>query len=528
MKNKSVKDSSHVSFGKKIGSAFGKAGNKTLNGIEKVGNKLPHPFYMFIILTLIVMVVSTILSFAIPNGVKLYDVYADGEKQDEYVAKFTNMFSGESIIWWLSNFITNFTGLSTVGVVLITVLCTTTAEKSGLIDVSLKKMVSSVSSKILTPTVIAMGTISSVASDAGYIILIPLAGVLFQKAGRHPLTGMVAMFAGVSAGFAANIIPASSEALLASSGNDFLGKEVFTVLSNWYFTMFLILVYTSAGWFVTEKIVDKRINARWKIDADADIAIESEGKSKKYKLTKLERKGMWFVLGFVTIYLTGIVLMMAIPGGPFSAPFYSNIEDGLLAKFLAAGKEHEEAVKLAAAAASKYDILSHLVLIIAFLFLGLGISFGFASKNFKSGKDVINALTFAIKRSAITLIIFVVLAQFVNALSMSKMDMVLAYFIGAGAANLDPVASLFLFVVVVAIINMFMGSLSAKWFIIGPIFLAALEQAGIAPSAIMMAYRVGDSSTNIISPVMTYFPLVLVYCQEWLKKKIKNNSELGH
>ncbi|AHF57724.1 AbgT family transporter [Spiroplasma eriocheiris] len=504
-----------LKFRVKFSASFGKIGNKTLNGIEWLGNKLPKPFYLFIYLTLIIMVLAMILHFVFPEGITIYNIYVRENQQVEkvYQLKFFNLFSGEGIIWWLTNFITNFTGLVTIGVVLITTLCITVAEKSGFIDVSLRKMASRVPKVLLTPVCILIGCISSVASDAGYLILIPLAGVLYYKANRHPLVGIVAMFAGVSAGFAGNLIPASSEFLLTSSTNSFFNKEVMNALSNWYFTMLLIPIYTLVGWFVTDKIVEKRIINRYAHMATIDEFEINGVQQERFKLTKEERRGMWFVLGFTLIYLAITLIMMFVPYAPFNAPFNPEFSAALNAK--------------APGLANQYSILPHLVLVIAFLFLGIGLAYGYAAKTFKTKDDFTETLTFGLKRSASTLVIFLVMSQFIATLSKTKLDMAGAYYLGQGIQGINPTLTIFIFVVLIAFINLFMGSLSAKWFVLGPIFAIALEQAGIHPAATVMAYRVGDSATNIISPIMTYFPLVLMYGQNWIKKEHHADFKIG-
>lgn len=491
-------------------------GNKTLNGIERAGNKLPRPFFLFVYLIIILMFLSLIFYFAFPNGVDLQNVYDknQGKILDSLNVKFYNFFSSEGIIWWLKNFIPNFMSLSTIGIVLITGLCAMVAEKSGFIDVGLKKIAYSLPKKALTPIIIMLGTISSIVSDAGYLILIPLAGVLYHKVNRHPIIGIVAMFAGVSAGFAANFIPASSEFILVSSTNQFMGKDVVNALSNWYFTMLLIVIYTLAGWFVTEKIVAKRIEGRYLIDKKHDVEVDKfKLIHEKYYLKPKEKLAMWWVLAFVILYLAGIIIMIIVPGAPFNATFNT--------EFYRALKAQNPNI------ANDYNVLSHLVLLIGFLFLGIGIIYGYVSRSFKTQKDFVDALIFGFKRIVPSLLIFIIMAQFIGVLSQSKLDMTAAYFVGIGVKNLPPILLILIFIIIVSIINLVMGGLSSKWFILGPIFVIALEQANIHPAATIMAYRIGDSATNVISPIMVYFPMILGFAHEWLTTKSQKDFKTG-
>ncbi len=498
---------------KKIISGTSWFGNKTLNGIERAGNKLPSPFFLFIYLVIILMILSLIFYFIFPSGINLENVY-DKNKQEivpNLNVKFFNFFSSEGIIWWLTNFIPNFMNMSTIGIVLITGLCAMVTEKSGFIDVGIKKIAYSLPKKALTPVMIMLGTISSIVSDAGYLILIPLAGFLYHKVNRHPVIGIVAMFAGVSAGYAANLIPASSEFILASSTNEFLGQDIVNPLSNWYFSALLIIIYTISGWFVTEKIIAKRIENNYFLDKKHNQEVDKfKLIQNKYFLKTNEKKAMWWVLGFVVIYLLGIVLMIFIPGAPFNATF-----DTPFARSL-----NEEIV-------GHYSVLEHIVLLIGFLFLGIGIIYGYVSHSFKTSKDFVDALIFGFKRIVPSLLIFIIMAQFIKVLEKSNLDLVSGYFIGIGFRTLPPVLLIFIFIIVVAIINLVMGGLTSKWFILGPIFVFALQEAGIHPAATIMAYRIGDSATNVISPIMVYFPMVMGFAHEWLNDKSREDFKTG-
>ncbi|WP_342262396.1 MULTISPECIES: AbgT family transporter [unclassified Spiroplasma] len=496
---------------KKVSSGVNKGINKSLNGIEWLGNKLPKPFYLFIYLIIILMLVSLILSYALPDGVVLEKFYDRNTNKvvDEYQLKFFNLIGRDGIVWWLKNFIKNFMGLATTGIVLLTTVFVGVADKSGFIDVSLRKVGSSLPKVILTPACIFLGCISSLAADAGYLILIPLAGTLYYRVGRHPLTGMAAVFAGVAGGFATSLIPGSVEFIMASLTNDFLGKgSAYQVnpLSTYYFTLLLLFVFTLIGWFITEKVVDKRIIAHYPIAKRDDLQV-----NKNFHLDDQQRKAMWFVLGFVIIYIIGILLMTFIPQAPFNG-FINNITNITPNKNLKS---------------EDYQLTTHLVLIIGFLFLGIGITYGFAAKTFKTKDDIVNALVIGFKKTAPSLILFLVMTQFIAGFAQSGIDIALGYYIGSAINFNNTTLTLFVFIVIVTIINLFIGSMSVKWGILGPIFVMALLKSQIHPAAAIAAYRVGDASTNMISPLMPYFPLIIIWAKEWIQPKQKEKFEIG-
>lgn len=487
---------------KLINKGFSKGVNKTLNGIEWLGNKFPKPFFLFIYLTLGLIIISLILYYVLPNGVNLY---AKTDKEEN--VKVFNLIGRDGIIWWLKNFISNFMALATTGIVLLTTIFVTVAERSGFIDISLRKVALALPKKILTPTVIFLGCVSSLAADAGYLILIPLAGTLYYRVGRHPLAGIAAVFAGVSGGFATSLIPGSVEFLMTSLTNKILGEEFanihITSLSTYYFTLVLLFVYTLIAWFITDVFVEKRLISKYKVVKADDIEV-----GQKLKLTPIQKKAMWFVLGFTMIYIIGSMLMIFIPNAPFNALINKNFTTGIY--------ELKE-----------YSIINHLALIIGILFLGIGIIFGFVSKSFTKRQDILDALMEGFKRTIPALLLFLVMSQFISALDQSKIGKILGYYIGIGINFDNAVLTIFLFIFIVSIINLFIGSLSAKWAILGPIFLIALKDANIHPSTAVAAYRVGDSATNMISPLMPYFPLIILWAKDWIVKEEKEKFEIG-
>lgn len=490
---------------------FNLAINKSLNGIEWIGNKLPKPFYLFIYLIITLIIISLILSYALPNGIMLHKVYDKNTNQvvDNYNLKFFNLLSRDGIIWWLKNFTSNFMNLSTTGIILMTTIFVTVAEKSGLIDVTLRKVASSLPKVILTPACIFLGCISSLAADAGYLILIPLAGTLYYRVGRHPITGMAAVFAGVAGGFATSIIPGSVEFILASLTNKFLGnnsKFFVTPLSTYYFTLVLLVAYTLIGWLITEKFVDKRIITNYPIVKKDDLEV-----NRHFRLGHRQRKAMWFVFAFIILYTIGIILMTFIPGSPFNG-FLNKVTN------ITPHKKLE---------VNDYNLTSHLVLIIGFLFFALGIIYGFITKSFTSKDDVVKALVSGFKKTAPSLILFLIMTQFIAAFSVSGIDIALGHYIGGAINFKSQVLTLFLFVLIVAVLNIFIGSMSAKWGIIGPIFVVAFLKSNIHPAVTISAYRIGDSSTNMISPLMPYFPLIILWVQEWIRPREREKFEIG-
>jgi aminobenzoyl-glutamate transport protein len=432
-----------------------------LGTVERVGNKLPDPAVLFIALLFIVWVLSWILSYV------TFDV-VDPRSGEALVIQ--NLLTGSSFTEFLSVMVTNFSHFHPVGVVLVAMLGIGVAE---------------------TPMVILVGIVSHAAVDAGYVLVIPLGGVIFYAAGRHPLAGIAAAFAGVSGGFSANFVPSSLDPLLqglTQAGAHILDTGVVVnPLNNYFFTTASSILIIGLGWYITDKVVEPRI-MKTEIDGDAEDLPEM------HDLSESERKGLrWSLIAMVVGI--GILIATALP-----ADSAWRAADGGLT-------------------ASSAPMMRSIVSLIFLLFLVPGVVFGVVSGSMKSSKDMIEGMTHSMHSMAYYLVIMFFIAQFVYAFGQSNLGVLLALKGAEFLKALNAGASITIvgIVILTAFVNIFVGSASGKWGLLAPIFVPMLMSLGISPDLTQAAYRVGDSSTNIITPLMPYFPLVVVYCQRYVK-----------
>ncbi len=453
-----------------------------LAAVERIGNKLPDPAVLFIALLFIVWVLSWLLSY-VTFGV------IDPRTNEPLV--INNLLAPRGITEFLSVMVTNFSHFHPVGVVLVAMLGIGVAEHTGFINAAIRSLLNVTPAMLLTPMVILVGIVSHSAVDAGYVLVIPLGGVIFYAAGRHPLAGIAAAFAGVSGGFSANFVPSSLDPLLqglTQAGAQILDPSVIVnPLNNYFFTTASSVLIIGLGWYITDKVVEPRIRAT-EIDGDAEDLPEM------HDLKDNERRGLrWALIAMVL----GIILLFAtaIPSG--SA--WRDLE-GDLTSFSA-------------------PMMRSIVSLIFLLFLVPGIVFGIVAGTMKSSKDMIEGMTHSMHGMAYYLVIMFFIAQFVYAFGESNLGVLLALE-GAGflkAMNASAPITIVGIVFLTAFVNIFVGSASGKWGLLAPIFVPMLMSLGISPDLTQAAYRVGDSSTNIITPLMPYFPLVVVYCQRYVK-----------
>jgi aminobenzoyl-glutamate transport protein len=453
-----------------------------LGTVERVGNKLPDPAVLFIALLFIVWVLSWMLSYV------TFDV-VDPRSGEALVIR--NLLTGSSFTEFLSVMVTNFSHFHPVGVVLVAMLGIGVAEHTGFINAAIRSLLNITPAMLLTPMVILVGIVSHAAVDAGYVLVIPLGGVIFYAAGRHPLAGIAAAFAGVSGGFSANFVPSSLDPLLqglTQAGAHILDTSVVVnPLNNYFFTTASSILIIGLGWYITDKVVEPRIKST-EIDGDAEDLPEM------HDLSESERKGLrWSLIAMVAGI--GILIVTALP-----ADSAWRAADGALT-------------------ASTAPMMRAIVSLIFLLFLIPGVVFGVVSGSMKSSKDMIEGMTHSMHGMAYYLVIMFFIAQFVYAFGQSNLGVLLALKGAEFLKALNAGASITIvgIVILTAFVNIFVGSASGKWGLLAPIFVPMLMSLGISPDLTQAAYRVGDSSTNIITPLMPYFPLVVVYCQRYVK-----------
>ena len=450
---------------------------RMLNWTERAGNALPHPATLFALFALAALVVSAL------GHVLGWEVIHPGTGE---VVKTVNLLSHNGIHRILLEMVDNFTGFAPLGIVLVAMLGIGIAEQSGLINAVIRMLVLNSHRHLLTFVIVFSGILSNVASDVGYILLIPLAGVIFLAVGRNPIAGMAAAFAGVSGGFSANLVLGTVDPLLAG-----LSQEGARILdpayevnptANYYFMVASTFVIAFAGTFVTEKIVEPRLG---KFTGEVDEKDRSFD-----RLSKLEKKGLLMAL-LTFIFVTIITLIGIIPDDGF----FRGSDGGMLTSPLIRG-------------------------VVAMLFLvasAMGLAYGFTTGAFKNDGDVMKGMSASMKTLATYLVLVFFAAQFVAYFKWSNLGIILAVK-GANllmSADIGLIPLMILFILLAAAINMLMGSASAKWAILAPIFIPMFMIMGYSPELSQVVYRIGDSVTNVISPMMSFFALIIAFVQKY-------------
>src|SRR5690554_164515 len=445
--------------------------------IEKGGNALPHPAILFALFAVITLLVSGIGYWLNWSGIHP----ATGEP-----VEVINLLSKEGLHRILLGMVSSYTGFAPLGIVMVAMLGIGVAESSGLISTGIKALLVKAPPRIITFMVVFTGILSNVASDVGYILIIPLAGTIFHSLGRHPVAGMAAAFAGVSGGFSANLLIGTIDPLLAG-----LSTEAAQILdpdyvvlptANYYFKVVSTFLIAALGTLVNDKIVEPRLGKY-----TGDVKPEEIT-----KLSSLERKGLRNT-GFVLLFWIALILISVVPENGF----LRGADNSILHSPLLRG-------------------------FISFLFLisaSLGIVYGFTVGTFKKSSDVINGMNDSFKTLASFLVLVFFAAQFVAWFQWSNLGVLLAI---TGAEflqnlNIGLIPLVLMFIIFSAFINLFMGSASAKWAIMAPIFIPIFMLLGYSPELSQVVYRIGDSITNVMTPMMSYFALIIVYFQKYQK-----------
>ena len=466
--------------------AKGKKGffQRFLDFVEASGNKLPHPVTLFAILALIVLLLSAAFQ---PLGISVEHPGEEGS-----TVEIKNLLSAEGIQYIFSSLTDNFIGFAPLGVVLVTMLGIGVAERTGLISALLRGFVLSVPKRFITMGLVFAGIMSSVASDAGYVVLPPLGAMIFAALGRHPLAGLAAAFAGVSGGFSANLLLSGTDVLLGAltiAGAAIIDPayaETMNIAMNWFFIAASVFVLTFIGAWVTERIVEPRLGA-----------YNGDQKEKLDGLQSIEKKGLIWSGVAVFVALVLALLLVLPPNAPLRGT-----EGDLMAQII------------------QSPFMSSLVPIIAILFFVPGLVYGIVTKSIRNDKDVAAQMSDTMASMGMFIVLAFTAGQFVAFFNESNMGLVLGVY-GAeflDSVNLTGIPLIVTFILITAVINIFIGSATAKWAMMAPIFVPIMMQMGYSPELTQMAYRIADSSTNIISPLMTYFAIIIAFAQKYDKK----------
>ncbi|MFN0156441.1 MAG: AbgT family transporter [Bacteroidota bacterium] len=451
---------------------------RALDVVEWVGNKLPHPATLFGLFAL-----TLVFASAVFVAIDYVAIHPSTGKPVLPVS----LLNGDGLRKIITTLVTNFTGFVPLGTVLVAMLGVGVAEGSGLLSAAIRALVLSAPKRMITIVVVFAGVMSNAASEAGYVILIPLAAIIFQAFGRHPLAGLAAAFAGVSGGYSANLVLGTVDPLLSG-----ITEEMAKIIdptykvnpaANYYFMAASTFLVTFLGTFVTEKIVEPRLG---KYTGDPT------GSSVDH-LTAVEKRGLK-VAGLTVLSFAGLILIAVIPEG---AVLRDPATGGIL---------HS-------------PFLSGIVAIIFALFLLPGLAYGIATRSLRNDADAINSMGKAMSSLGVYIVIVFFAAQFVAYFSWTNIGLISAI---KGAELLKSVGFtgiplVLSFILVTALMNLIMGSASAKWAIMAPIFVPMFMLLGFTPELTQAAYRVGDSTTNVITPMMSYFALIVAFAQKYNK-----------
>jgi aminobenzoyl-glutamate transport protein len=494
---------------------------RVLDGVERAGNKMPHPAILFLALCAGVIVLSQILywgdvkaTFEVvkPPGVTTEETYFGGSSEPTDVgptipeppeaytlqtetAKVKGLLTGEGVRYLFTSFVSNFRNFSAVAIILVVMIGVGLAEAAGLIASLIRKLVGVSPGSTLTFIIVLLGILSSVASDAGYLVLIPLGAAAFKSVGRNPLAGIAAAFAGVAAGFGVNVLITPLDGVLTEITNDAAGSDPsqhIDLAANLYFgigsTIFVAFLLT----FVTAKLVENRLGKWDPADHGEGWAIEEEEgpEVSAGDDAKGLRWAMWGTLAVVA----GVTLLTAIPGAPLRNP-----ETGKVI--------------------GDSPFMDSLIVIIMIVFFVAGYLYGRGAGTIKGSGDVIETITKSWAGLASLLFLFLLIAQFIAYFNFSNIPEVLAVKLGDVLEGMDIGAVWLLIglIIVTIIVDLIIPQAIAKWALLAPIFIPLFIRLGVAPQTVLAAYRVGDSPANVITPLMAYFPLVVVFTQRYRK-----------
>ncbi len=454
--------------------------NRVLAFIERGGNALPHPATLFAILASVLVVISAIAA--------QFDLRVTHPGTGAMVEP-VNLLSIAGLHRILTGLVTNFTGFAPLGTVLVALLGIGVAEGSGLIGAVLRLVVFSAPRRLLTFAVVFAGVLSNAASEIGYVVLVPLGAMIFLAVKRHPLAGLAAAFAGVSGGYSANLLLGTIDPLLSGLSQEAarIVDASYTVnpACNYYFMAASTFFIAAAGTWVTEKIVIPRLGPYTGPEVEAgDIQ----------PLDAREKRGLGFAL-VATLLVSALLLLGTVPANGF----LRNPQTGDLL--------HS-------------PFLSGIVAIIFFLGVVVGVAYGWGAGTIRNDEHVVKAMSKSMTTLGGYLVLVFFAAQFVAFFNWTNLGLILAV---KGAevlrsSGLGGIPLMLGFVVLTAVVNLFMGSASAKWAIMAPVFVPMFMLLGYAPELTQVAYRVGDSVTNIVSPMMSYFALIVAFVERYQPK----------
>lgn len=461
---------------------------RMLDGIERVGNKVPHPALIFVILIGMVVVLSH-LFYMLGASVTYETIDPDTHQATTITTAAKSLLIGEGLRFMYENVVKNFMDFQATGVIIVAMLGVGVADSGGLVGALIRKLVLVAPQKALTYILVFVGILSSIAADAGYLVLIPLGASAFLSLGRHPLAGLAASFAGVAAVFTVNILIKPLDGILTGITNDaihLLNPSIsIDLTANFWFSCASVLMLTVVVSLISDKVVEPRLGK---------YTGERPAAPKGNALSAEEARG----LKFATWALIGVIAVFALLSLPSGAPLRNPETGGLL---------------------GDSPFMNGLIVLITILFLATGVAYGIGARTIKGVVDVITAMEKAVGSLAGLIFLLFIISQFLALFSYSNMATLAAVKVGDSleSAGFGALPLLIGFVFVVAVLDLIMTGAIPKWAIFAPVFVPLLMRLSVKPEAVLAAYRVGDGPFNAVSPLNAYFALIVTFARKYQK-----------
>ncbi len=463
-----------------------------LDTVEWLGNLLPHPVTLFALFALGVVLLSGVMGAL---GVSVPDPRPEGAagRSADGVIRAISLVNGEGLRLIVLNLVDNFVGFVPLGTVLVALLGVGVAERSGLLGAAIRSLVLNAPRHVVTVAVVFGGVISNTASEMGYVVLVPLAAVVFYSLGRHPLAGLAAAFAGVSGGYSANLLLGTVDPLLAGITQEaarLIDPDYLVDASaNWYFMIASTFLITALGTWITIAVVEPKLGPYDPAQAQIDLSDEDGLEP----LSAREKRALIWA-GVTALGMAALIALAVVPeAGVLRNPQTGEIRNS--------------------------PFLRGIVALILVFFFVPGVVYGWLVGQFRSDRDVINAMAETMSTLGLYIVLVFFAAQFVAFFGWTNLGAITAV---TGAEFLQrigltgPLVFIF-FILMCCVVNLMLGSASAQWAVTAPIFVPMLMLLGYSPEVVQAAYRIGDSTTNIITPMMSYFGLILAFATRYIK-----------
>ena len=493
--------------------------SRLLDGIERLGNRVPHPVMMFLYLIAVVAVISALLSWAgvsvteeiaIPvpiqeltdlhhalgGSIVPYDVYTQQVVTlpdyviQEQTIPVRSLLDVEGLRFIFTSFVANFAGFGVVAVTFVAMAGVGVAEHAGLMGALIRRLVKVAPRRLIAFILIFVGVLSSVASDAGYLILIPLGAAAFLTLGRHPLAGMAAAFAGVGAIFAVNVLITPIDSMVTEITNEAIGSggEPLTVTANFFFSVVSTFVLTLVAGLVTQRIVEKRLGAYDPSEGAADATVEELSPDEQ----AAEARGLRYSMYGLAISVAAVLALTLPPGSPLRDP-----DTGAIV--------------------GPTPFMDSLLFVITLIFLVCGICYGIGARTISGSGDVIEGVTKTFSGLAGLVFMLLMIAQFIAFFNYTNLPRVAAVEMAhlLERASIGGLALLVGFILVIVVLDIILPGVVPKWAIFAPVFIPIFSRLGVTPQTVLAAYRIGDSPMNVVTPLMVYLPFIVTIAQRY-------------